>query len=536
MKGPRRDLHQGCEISQQHDRGVDLAARQTYWGIVEWAAAKDPERLVLSDDYGRSLTTMQLRDAAAVTAAAFAEKGVGTGTVVSWQLPTTLEAMVVMVALTRLGAVQNPILPIWRESEVRFATTQLNTEAVVVPGVWRDFDHAALAHALAAERDVTTIVVDHAQAPEPGTLRLPTGDVSDLPDPPATGTEARWIYYSSGTTAAPKGIRHTDRSVIAGSAGVVGMLGTPNTDVNPVAFPITHIGGSAMLAAALLTGMRLVLFDVFDATTPFAIAAHGPTILGSATPFFVAYMAAQHAHGTEPLFSDVRACLAGGAPITPELSRQVRETLSVPGVANSWGLTEFPVVTSPMLDADPAVLDHTVGPPVAGVRVRVVDSDEREAAPGDEGELRLKGPQCFLGYVDASLNADAFDAGGWFRSGDQGRIDGDGNVVITGRIKDAIIRNAENISALEIEGVLNTHPAVADVAVIGVPDRRTGERVCAVVVAAPGAEVTLATLADHCQAHGLSRHKTPERLELVEALPRNVIGKVLKTELRSRFH
>ena len=170
-----------------------------------------------------------------------------------------------------------------------------------------------------------------------------------------------------------------------------------------------------------------------------------------------------------------------------------------------------------------------------GSSVRVVDDSEREVPIGEEGELRLKGPQCFLGYVDASLNADAFDADGWFRSGDRGRIDADGNVVVTGRIKDAIIRNAENISALEIEGVLATHPSVADVAVIGVPDSRTGERVCAVVVAAPDTDLTLKELAQHCQARGLSKHKSPERLELVEALPRNLTGKVLKNELRARY-
>jgi acyl-CoA synthetase (AMP-forming)/AMP-acid ligase II len=508
---------------------------ETYWELVDHAASQHPDRPVLSDDFGRTLTTAQLRDAALSTAASFAEQGVRGGTVVSWQLPTTLETMVAMVALTRLGAVQNPILPIWRESEVRFATTQLDSGAMLVPGAWRGFDHLALARSLAQDRPMTTIVVDH-ESPVGEALRLPAGDTRTLPDPPDSGVDARWIYYSSGTTAAPKGIRHSDRSVMAGSAGVVGMLGTPSTDVNPVAFPVSHIGGAAMLAASLLTGMRLVLFDVFDAaTTPFAIAAHRPTLLGSATPFYVAFMAAQRQHGSEPLFPDLRACVAGGAPITPELGRQVRETLSVAGVANAWGLTEFPVVTSPKIDADPAVLDHTVGPPVAGVRVRVVGSDEREVAAGEEGELRLKGPQCFLGYADANLDADAFDADGWFRSGDQGRVDADGNVVITGRIKDAIIRNAENISALEIEDVLNVHPAVADVAVIGVPDDRTGERVCAVVVAAPGAEVTLAAIAELCHARGLARFKTPERLELVEALPRNLIGKVLKNELRARF-
>jgi acyl-CoA synthetase (AMP-forming)/AMP-acid ligase II len=500
------------------------SSSQTFWGLIDAAAERHPDRRALSDDFGRSLTNAALRDAAALTAAAFVDQGIGANTVVSWQLPTTLEAMVVMAALARLGAVQNPILPIWRESEVRFVTRQLGTEVMIVPGVWRGFDHVGLARSLADGLDMRTIVVDHEQPPDDG-LRLPRGDIERLSAAPVSDTDARWIYYSSGTTAAPKGIRHTDRSIIAGSAGVVGMVGATTNDVNPIPFPISHIGGAAMLAATALTGLRLVLFDTFDpAVTPFAIASHRPTLLGSATPFFVAYLAAQQLHGSTPLFPEVRACIAGGAPITPALGRQVREVLSVPGVANSWGLTEFPVVTSPKPDAEPAVLDHTVGPPVPGVEVRVVD-----------GELRLKGPQCFLGYVDESLNADAFDAEGWFRSGDRGHIDDAGNVVVTGRIKDAIIRNAENISALEIENVLVTHPDVADVAVIGVPDFRTGERVCAVVVAEPGAQPALQSLVAHCRARGLSPFKYPERLEIVDALPRNLIGKVLKAELRSRF-
>ncbi|MGE2691197.1 class I adenylate-forming enzyme family protein [Mycolicibacterium pulveris] len=508
---------------------------QTFWGLVESAVQSHPDRVVLVDDYGRSLTNSQLRDAAERTAAALAERGVADGTVVTWQLPTTLETMVVMVALARLGAVQNPVLPIWRESEIRFVTSQLGTEVIIVPGVWRGFDHRALAEELALERPMTVVVADHG-APIGGELRLPSDDPALLPPPPTTDEEARWVYYSSGTTAAPKGIRHCDRSVIAGSAGVVGMFGASSSDINPIAFPVSHIGGAAMLAASLLTGMRLVLFDTFDPVlTPKALAAHRPTMLGSATPFFVAYLAAQREHGPEPLFPDLRGCVGGGAPITPELGRQVRETLSVAGIANSWGLTEFPVVTSPPPDGTPEVLDNTVGQPVPGVSIRVVDDNEREVPVGEEGELRLKGPQCFLGYVDASLDADAFDADGWFRSGDRGRIDADGNVAITGRIKDAIIRNAENISALEIEGVLASHPAVDDVAVIGVPDPRTGERVCAVVVAQPGTDVTLSMLAEHCQAQGLSKHKSPERLQLVEALPRNLTGKVLKNELRARF-
>jgi cyclohexanecarboxylate-CoA ligase len=508
----------------------------TFWTLIADAAQRQPDRPLLADEHGRGLTARQLRDAACATAAAFAERGIGAGTVVSWQLPTTLETMAVMAALTRLGAVQNPIIPILREHEVGFITGQLATEFFVVPELWRGFDYGGLARSLSASRGFDVITVDLATPPTAGELRLPRVSEGHLAEPPAPTDDTRWIYYSSGTTAAPKGIRHTDASVIAGSTGVVAMIGASSSDVNPIVFPVAHIGGAAMLAAALRTGMRLALFEAFDpATTPLIMSKHSPTFLGTATPFFVAYLAAQQAHNDRPLFPSVRACLAGGAPVTAELGRRVRETFGVAGIANSWGLTEFPVATSPSFAAAPEVLDHTVGPPVPGVGVRVVDNQEHELPVGREGELRLKGPQCFQGYADATLDADAFDDEGWFRSGDLGLIDENGNVRVTGRIKDAIVRNAENVSALEVENVLVAHPAVADVAVIGVPDPRTGERVCAVVVPAHADGVSLESLVQHCHSRGLSRYKHPERLVIVDALPRNQFGKVIKKDLRQTF-
>jgi acyl-CoA synthetase (AMP-forming)/AMP-acid ligase II len=508
----------------------------TYWALIAEAARRGSDWALLSDEYGRRLTARQFHDAACATAAAFAERGISVGTVVSWQLPTTLETMVVMAALARLGAVQNPIIPILREREVEFITGQLDTEFFVVPEFWRGFDHGGLARALSSEKGLEVITVDLETPPVAGEFRLPRGNVDALTAPTGPTSDTRWIYYSSGTTSAPKGIRHTDSSVIAGSAGVVGMVGATSGDVDPIAFPIAHIGGAAMLAAALLTGMRLVLFEAFDpGATPLSIAAHNPTFLGTATPFFVAFLEAQRAHGDQPLFPALRGCLAGGAPVTAELGRQVRETLGVAGIANAWGLTEFPCATSPSLTAPPEALDHTVGAPAPGVSVRVVDNREVELPVGHEGELRLRGPQCFLGYADATLDADAFDREGWLRTGDLGLVDADGNVRVTGRIKDAIIRNAENVSALEIENVLSTHPAVADVAVIGVPDRSAGERVCAVVVPRSANSVSLESLVQHCRSRGLSRYKHPERLVVVDALPRNQFGKVIKKDLREAF-
>ena len=167
--------------------------------------------------------------------------------------------------------------------------------------------------------------------------------------------------------------------------------------------------------------------------------------------------------------------------------------------------------------------------------LKTVGFDGEETSRGVEGELWVRGPQRCKGYVDSTLDAEAFDDDGFFRTGDLGIVDEDGFVRITGRLKDIIIRNAENLSAQEIEDVLSEHPAVADVAVIGVPDERTGERACAIVVLAPGSEsISIPELAEHCAAKGLAKQKIPEQLEIVTELPRNPMGKVLKHVLRAR--
>ncbi|MBJ18490.1 MAG: cyclohexanecarboxylate-CoA ligase [Deltaproteobacteria bacterium] len=487
----------------------------SFWSLVEFATREHPDQVVLADDHGRWLTAATLRDAAEQTAAGLYALGVEPGDVVSWQLPTMLESAVLMAACARLGAVQNPIIPVFRR-EVGFIVNQVDARLVIVPERWADFEHAE--HARTTGRQV--LALDLECEPEDG-MRLPAGSPASLPAPlPMEPDAARWIYFSSGTTADPKGARHTDASVMASSNGVVDGLGLSADDVYPIAWPIAHIGGVTMLTAVLRTGGRLVLFDTFDpATTAERMAAHQPTILGSATPFFQMYIAAQRRHGSEALFPNLRTCVAGGAPTPTVINQQVQEVLGVSGAVGSWGLTEFPVATSETPD-DPSV-GTTVGPPAAGVQMRIVD-----------GELRLTGPSCFLGYVDASLDADAFDEDGWFRTGDLGSVDDDGRIRIEGRIKDVIMRNAENISALEVEEALSQHPSVADVAVIGVPHDRKGEQVCAVVVAAPGHEVQLSELVEHCREAGLARYKCPERLKVVDALPRNTMGKIVKREIR----
>ncbi len=504
---------------------IEIAAITGFWDLVEQAARLRPEVVILADDHGRNLTSVAFRDAAQSVAAALAERGVKAGDVVSWQLPTTLEAAVLMAACARLGAVQNPIIALLREREVEFMLDQVGTALLIVPDTWKDYRHADIADAFLARHPGRQALVCDFATIGPG-LALPAGGVAELPPPPAYSDDrpVRWIYYTSGTTAAPKGVKHTDRSVIASSNGITDGQRTDTSSVLPIPWPLAHIGGVAMLSAALRTGCRLVLFDTWDpAVTPYRMAAHGGTNLGSAMPFFHAYIAAQRAHGNSQLFPNLRGFIAGGAPTPQEVQRELREVFGVNGaVVDAWGMTEFPVATSQSFD-DPDV-GRSVGPPMPGVQVRIVD-----------GELRLKGPQLFSGYIDESLNTGALDDDGWLCTGDLGSIDDLGHIHIDGRRKDIIIRNAENISAGEVEEVILTHSAVADASVIGLPDSRTGERTCAIVVLAPGSELTLDALSTYCHTAGLARFKCPEQLEFTDTLPRLPMGKVNKAALRERF-
>jgi acyl-CoA synthetase (AMP-forming)/AMP-acid ligase II len=309
-----------------------------------------------------------------------------------------------------------------------------------------------------------------------------------------------------------------------------------DADRAAMVFPFTHIGGIGWLLTMLMTGCVCVFVEAFvpQTTIPVLQREH-LTLAGAGTPFHMAYLAAQRDQPDQPLFPDVRAYPGGGAPKPPQLHYEVREELGGVGIVSGYGLTEAPILTMNRVHDTDAQLADTEGTPTPGVTLRFVKLDGTVAGDGEEGEIRAKGPQVCRGYLDESLNADAFDEDGWFRTGDIGRLDGE-HVLITGRVKDIIIRHGENISAKELEDLLFTHPKVADAAVIGVPDPKTGERACAVVVPTDAENPpTLPELFEFLTDQGLAKQKVPEQLEVIEALPRNASGKVLKHQLRSTY-
>jgi len=307
-------------------------------------------------------------------------------------------------------------------------------------------------------------------------------------------------------------------------------------DVSALVFPFTHIGGIGWLIASLLTGCTLLTTEAFDpVATPAFLAANDVTLAGSGTPFHLAYLAAQRGTDGGSIFPRIRSYPGGGAPKPPQLHHDLKAEIGGIGIVSGYGLTEAPIVVMATTDDPDGKLADTEGRPTPGVELVVVALDGTRAGPGVEGEIRLKGPQVIRGYLDPSLDAEAFDEEGYFRSGDLGMVDEDGYVTITGRLKDVIIRHGENISAKEVEDLLYSHPAVADVAVIGLPDPRTGERACAVVAVAEGQEFDFAAMGEFLRGSGLRTNAIPEQLELVDAVPRNPAGKILKHTLRERF-
>ncbi len=506
------------------------------WSLVERRAATTPGRALAVEDTGARLTFGDYRDRCLAAAAGLARHhGVGEGTPVSWELPTWVESLVLVGALARLGARQNPIIPIYRGREVGFVTRQSGARLLVVPPSYRGFDFAAMAAEVAAGSDGLEVLVADRSLPEADPTSLPPAP----PDPDRDeDAPVRWVFYTSGTTADPKGAQHTDLTVLAAALAMSECLAITEDDVSALVFPFTHIGGIGWLLAALVTGCTLLVTEAFDpVATPAFLAAHGVTLAGSGTPFHQAYLAAQRAlaPGSGPLFPVVRAYPGGGAPKPPQLHRDVRAEIGGLGIVSGYGLTEAPIVAMATVDDPDDKLAETEGRPTAGVTIRVVGLDGQVVPSGQEGELRVRGPQVMRGYLDATLDAAAFDEDGYFRTGDLGRLDAEGYVTITGRLKDVIIRNGENISAKEVEDLLYAHPAVADVAVVGLPDERTGERACAVVALHPGADLDLEGVRSFLVGAGLRVQAAPEQLEVVASVPRNPAGKVLKQALRDRY-
>ena len=503
--------------------------------------ARHGEKLALVDG-DRRLTFSDLDGLSARVAGAFLAAGIRPGDVVAYQLPNWWEAVVVFLAGARLGAIVNPVLPIFRERELEFIVNQARPSVLVIPGAFRGCDHRALVAGLRARLSCPArIFVARAEplADMHAFASLtdrPQGSTAEAPPvlPNPKPDSILLLMYTSGTTAAPKGVRHTHATLTAEVESLERVHGLTAADTTLMPSPLTHISGviHAILTPALI-GTTAVLMERWQATEALRLIARERVTYMVGAPTFLRDLTEEVARERYDL-SSFRLFSCGGADVSAALIRRAREHLGC--IAKRvYGSTEFPTITTTDAGDADRMGAHSEGRVIAPTELRVVGEDGRALPAGCEGEVQARGPECFVGYSDPALDAEAFTADGWFRTGDLGVMDAAGYLRITGRLKDIIIRKGEKFSVRELEERIARHPGVADVAVVAIPDPDTGERACAVVVLTPGATLTLAELGAFLSAQGLARQKLPERLEIVDTLPRTESGKVQRAELRRQL-
>jgi len=492
-------------------------------------AAEDPHRVVISQG-GRELTRSEMVAMARRLGGALMARGLRPGAAVAFQLPNWWEAAIVNLACALFGWRVVPLLPIYRAAELRAILPACGVEAIFVPPASDKVDYRAMVEALDAPPGIiVTVRGGHGDTGEAGFDALLRHEPAEAAIAPSH--DVKLIIFTSGSTGRPKGVLHTHASIDAVVRQTVDVWGMGEGDVLYVPSPIGHIGGSIYaFEFPWITGCRTILEERWDpARAVERIDAEGVTFMAGATPFLTGLLEAAGAAGTR--LESLRRFICGGASVPPELVRRALAAFPGAVVSRAYGSSEVPLAF-PGIRSRAEAMERADTDGEAAVELRLLAPDGSPAAPGAPGEIAVRGPQMFIGYLDPADDAGSFTDDGFFLMGDLGRLVDDRFIVITGRTKDIIIRKGENISPLEIETALMRHEAVANVAVVGAPDRERGEIVVAFVVTAPGEGFDMATMTAHLEAEGLARQKFPERLELVEALPTNTVGKVQKPQLR----
>jgi len=450
---------------------------------------------------GASVSVRELESAAMAAAACLRHAGVAPGDRVVIALPNGISFVSAYLGVRLVGAVLVNVPWQWRRELVHVVEETTARVAVLDGGV-----HADTARQI---EGLTTVLRAPLTGDLPGLESRPARDVSDV----------AWLAYSSGTTGTPKGAVHTERTMALIADGFVRRYDLGADDVVLVAAPVGHAVGFVYGVELALRAMRPVVLLPSWSAVGFArlVAAHRCTFVAAPTPFLFDVVAHAEEHGVAELES-LRIFLCGGAPVSTALLERARHALPHTHATAYYGTSECGGVTTCPLDAPEPKTLATDGRPLDGMDVRV-----------EAGELHVRGPQLASGYW-ASGEAERFRPDGWFATGDEATIDADGYVRIAGRLDDRIVRGGVNIAPVEVENALATHPRVGDVAIVGVPDQRLGQRIAALVVA-DGPPATIDDLRDQCRAAGLAKIKWPESVVYVGALPRSTSGKVLRADL-----
>lgn len=466
-------------------------------------------------------------------------RGLRSGDVVSFQLPNWHEAVVIDLAASMLGLVVNPIVPIYRDAEVELILDDCGAKAIFLPSTFRGYDYAAMLARIRPRLPGLALVcgvrVDGdvpALAEADRFERLVDASVPRHQGPEPDPDAVKMIMYTSGTTGRPKGVLHSHNTLQRAIRECARHWGIASGDAFLMASPVTHVTGfSYGIEMPFLCGTRTVFMDRWVPADAVAlIDAEQVAGTCSATPFLQELLdEAQRAGRRLP---SLRAFACGGAAVPPELIRRTSTVLANCRAFRVYGSSEAPVVTLGFLGDGEGELAASTDGRIVDYEVRVVDDAGRAVPQGTEGEICARGPALMLAYADAGQTAESFDDDGFFHSGDIGFVTADRAIVITGRKKDLINRGGEKVSAKEIEDLLHAHPSVREAAIVSMPHPRLGETVCAYVIPREGRTMSLDDVTAAMTAAGVARQKFPEKLVVVDDLPRTASGKVKKDLLR----
>ena len=523
MEGEREARKAAGEWS---GRTLAIAARER--------AADEPDVIAISGETG-GLTYAELARTAEALARGFLKLGVKRGETISFQLPNWIESVVVNLACAFGGFVINPVIPIYRQAELRFILKDCKAKAIVVPASFRGVDYPTMIAEVRGDLpELANIIVVRGSAS--GAVRyegvLELGRDSTFALTPLEPDDIKFIAYTSGTTAQPKGVIYShnqSRRPLWAAIKAWGEWLPPRPKIL-MPSPVTHMTGYHFgLEAPFHFGLRVVFMERWDASRAAEIIdVESINLMTGATPFLQELLNEAKRRVTSFPSLNIFAC--GGAAVPPDLVRNANSTFANCRTFRVYGSSECPLVTLGVLDD--MELAATTDGRIYDWDVKVVDEAGHTVPLGVEGEILARGPSLFRGYTSMAATEVSFDSEGFFRTGDIGTVTQDGLLTITGRKKDIIIRGGENISAKEIEDALHEHPAVYEVAVVAMPHARLGEAICAYIVPTSDERPDCATLSVYLNVRGLARQKWPERVEYIESLPKTASGKVQKYELR----
>ncbi|WP_322061886.1 cyclohexanecarboxylate-CoA ligase [Paraburkholderia sp. J63] len=476
-------------------------------------------------------------------AVGLARLGVGRDDVVSMQLPNCWQFTLLYLACSRIGAVANPLMPIFRERELTFMLTHAGSKVMIVQKRYRNFDYEQMLDGLRTHLpDLEHVVVIGAgqggcPAPHSFEALLSTPAWEAGPDAQRVLGATRpgpddvtQLLYTSGTTGEPKGVMHTANTLMSNIVPYAQAMRLNPDDVILMASPMAHQTGFMYgLMMPVMLRAHAVLQDVWDPKLAMRLINEERVTFTMASTAFLTDLAATVAEQRSGVPS-LRTFLCAGAPIPGPLVEKARTALGAK-VVSAWGMTELGAVTLTRLDDPDERSFNTDGTPLPGTELKVLDQDDQPAAQGATGRLFVRSSSGFAGYLNRP-HLNGVDAEGWFDTGDMAYMDASGYLRIAGRSKDVIIRGGENIPVVEIEALLYCHPQISDVAIVAYPDPRLGERACAVVVQKPGANLDMPAIVDFLKANKVALQYIPERLLLLDSMPKTPSGKVQKFRLR----